>query len=77
MFTALSLASLLAILPIVRSVPTWDYAQASFSPEFQYGNIPVRGVNLGGWLVLEVCYCPSSHLETRPQFLPLHSRSRG
>lgn len=75
MFSALSLASLLAALPNVWSVPMWG-SQAPFSPAFPYGSQPVRGVNLGGWLVLEVCYS-SSHLETRPQFLPLLSRSRG
>jgi hypothetical protein len=26
-----------------------------FSPGFPYGKTRVRGVNLGGWLVLEVC----------------------
>jgi glucan 1,3-beta-glucosidase len=55
MFTALSLASLLAILPVAWSVPTWN-TQVPFSPSFSYGSQPVRGVNLGGWLVLEVCY---------------------
>jgi hypothetical protein len=27
----------------------------AFSPGFPYGTTKVRGVNLGGWLVLEVC----------------------
>jgi hypothetical protein len=27
----------------------------AFSPGFPYGSQKVRGVNLGGWLVLEVC----------------------
>lgn len=27
----------------------------SFTPGFPYGSEKVRGVNLGGWLVLEVC----------------------
>ena len=75
MFTALSLASLLAALSIVRSVPNWN-TELPFSPGFPYGSQPVRGVNLGGWLVLEVRYSPS-HPETRPQSLPLPSRSRG
>ena len=74
MFTALSLAFLLATLPIVWSVPIWN-TQSPFSPEnctlppfspgFPYGSQPVRGVNLGGWLVLEVRYGTSSHLEAR------------
>lgn len=54
MLTALSLASLLATLPIVQSHPMW-LVQAPFAPGFPYGSEPVRGVNLGGWLVLEVC----------------------
>lgn len=27
----------------------------AFTPGFNYGGEKVRGVNLGGWLVLEVC----------------------
>jgi hypothetical protein len=68
MLTALSLASLLATLPVAWSVPTW-ISQPAFSPGFPYGSQPVRGVNLGGWLVLEVCY-NTLHLETRTH--PLH-----
>ncbi len=68
MFTALSLVSLLATLPVVWSVPTWN-TQPPFSPGFPYGSQPVRGVSLGGWLVLEVCYNTFSHLETRHHFL--------
>lgn len=30
----------------------------AFSPSFPYGSQKVRGVNLGGWLVLEVCNAP-------------------
>ena len=33
-----------------------------FLPGFPYGSQPVRGVNLGGWLVLEVCYRPYAPL---------------
>ena len=58
MYPALSIASLLASLPIVLSVPHWD-TQSPFNPGFSYGSEPVRGVNLGGWLVLEVCDYPS------------------
>ena len=53
MFIALSLASLLATLPIAHFHPTWT-TQAPFAPGFPYGSQPVRGVNLGGWLTLEV-----------------------
>ncbi|KAI0281199.1 exo-1-3-beta-glucanase [Russula aff. rugulosa BPL654] len=62
MFTALSFASLLATLPVAWSVPTW-ISQPSFSPSFPYGSQPVRGVNLGGWLVLEVSVVTPSLFE--------------
>ncbi|KAH9980767.1 glycoside hydrolase family 5 protein [Russula compacta] len=58
MFTALFIASLLATLPVARSRPTWTF-QAPFKPGFSYGSQPVRGVNLGGWLVLEPWITPS------------------
>ena len=58
MFTALSLASLLATLPVVWSAQNGN-SQPPFSPGFPYGTEPVRGVNLGGWLVLEVRDGPS------------------
>lgn len=47
MLSALLLVTLLATLCV-----------HAFSPGFPYGSQPVRGVNLGGWLVLEVCYRP-------------------
>ena len=73
MSTALSLAFLFVTLPIVWSVPNRDTQYPfspgntlpPFSPGFPYGSQPVRGVNLGGWLVLEVRYGTSSHLEAR------------
>ena len=68
MFTVLSLASLLATLPVAWSVPTWN-TQVPFSPGFPYGSQPVRGVNLGGWLVLEVCYKYLFTRGTRTYFL--------
>jgi len=58
MYPALSIASFLASLPIVLSVPHWD-TQSPFNPGFPYGSEPVRGVNLGGWLVLEPWITPS------------------
>ena len=42
-----SLALLALILP----------AAQTFSPGFPYGSQKIRGVNLGGWLVLEVRNC--------------------
>jgi hypothetical protein len=68
MLTALSLLASLATLPVAWSVPTW-ISQPSFCPGFPYGSQPVRGVNLGGWLVLEVCYNTSLHLEPRTHSL--------
>ena len=59
-----SLAFLLAALPVVWSVSNGN-PQAPFSPGFPYGTEPVRGVNLGGWLVLEVRDGPSLRLEAR------------
>lgn len=44
--TALSLLGLLS--PLVLG-------DNPISPTFNYGSEKVRGVNLGGWLVLEVC----------------------
>lgn len=64
MSTALFLASLLATLPVTWAAPTW-ISQPVFSPSFSFGSQPVRGVNLGGWLVLEVCYNPSLHLKVK------------
>ncbi|KAH9980765.1 exo-beta-1,3-glucanase [Russula compacta] len=58
MLIALSLASLLATLPIAHSHPTWN-TQAPFAPGFPYGSQPVRGVNLGGWLTIEPWITPS------------------
>ena len=34
----------------------------AISPGFNYGGTKVRGVNLGGWLVLEVRLCYPLHL---------------
>ena len=51
------LISLLCAVPdaLSRPMPMWN-TQLPFSPGFPYGSQPVRGVNLGGWLVLEVCW---------------------
>lgn len=46
----------------VAAAFTFSSAALAFSPGFPYGAQKVRGVSLGGWLVLEVsarrCYCP-------------------
>ena len=54
------ISSALYLLPlfvrISRAEPSVDLSvnAASFNPSFPYGSEKVRGVNLGGWLVLEV-----------------------
>ncbi|KAI9511875.1 glycoside hydrolase family 5 protein [Russula earlei] len=58
MFTTHSLVCFLATLPIARSFPMWNN-QPAFTPGFPYGSQPVRGVNLGGWLVIEPWITPS------------------
>jgi glucan 1,3-beta-glucosidase len=60
MLISLFLASLLATLSLARSHRSLHSAR--FSPGFPYGSEKVRGVNLGGWLVLEVCCYPSPPL---------------
>src|SRR5882762_5452303 len=58
MFIISILASLLCAVPVPtahsRPMPMWN-TQLPFTIGFPYGSQPVRGVNLGGWLVLEVC----------------------
>ena len=56
MLSTLLLVTLLATLCVPGN------SQHPFIPGFPYGSQPVRGVNLGGWLVLEVCYRPSASL---------------
>jgi glucan 1,3-beta-glucosidase len=48
--------STLLIVALLATLCVAGNSQLSFSPGFPYGSQPVRGVNLGGWLVLEVCY---------------------
>jgi len=44
----------------VSPIPTLAFPSPTFlSPGFPYGSQPVRGVNLGGWLVLEPWITPS------------------
>jgi hypothetical protein len=50
--------SLLAALPFAWSHPMFG-TELSFMPGFPYGSQTVRGVNLGGWLVIEACRYPS------------------
>jgi hypothetical protein len=69
MLITLFLAPLLATLSFARSHPSRSWhPPRSFSPGFPYGSQRVRGVSLGGWLVLEVC-CYLS-----PPFLVVCSR---
>jgi hypothetical protein len=50
--TIAALASIAQGLPSKVSPTPLD---SSINPAFPYGSSKVRGVNLGGWLVLEVC----------------------
>jgi len=50
--------SLLAALPFAWSHPMFG-TELSFMPGFPYGSQTVRGVNLGGWLVVEPWITPS------------------
>lgn len=57
------LTSVVAALAFAKSV-------YPFTPTFPYGSEKVRGVNLGGWLVLEVCAqrcykCPPQQCSAR------------
>lgn len=45
------IATALAILCSTKVI----HADNPINPGFPYGSTKVRGVNLGGWLVLEVC----------------------
>ena len=54
--------SMLLLVTLFATLCVAGNSQHPFSPGFPYGSQPVRGVNLGGWLVLEVCYCPSEAL---------------
>ena len=44
-FAALSTVDAAPVADIMKRAPTWG---------FPYGSTKIRGVNLGGWLVLEV-----------------------
>lgn len=52
-------------LPLMGLNSSWDNSARanslvpSLEEEFKYGEIPIRGVNLGGWLVLEPFITPS------------------
>ncbi|KAH9973186.1 glycoside hydrolase family 5 protein [Lactifluus volemus] len=59
MFTPLfTLLLLLFLSPLVRSHRRWS-SQHRSNPDLSLGKQPVRGVNLGGWLVLEPWITPS------------------
>jgi glucan 1,3-beta-glucosidase len=66
MFTSTTLTILLTLAGFLPAV-------LSFSPNFPYGSEKVRGVSIGGWLVLEVrfrrlflCLC----IDNAPGFKP-------
>lgn len=48
------MAPLRIIATAVFGLSLLPYLWAAISPGFPYGSQKVRGVNLGGWLVLEV-----------------------
>ena len=68
LLTVLSTVSLLATLPVALSHPVWT-TQIPITPGFPYGSQPVRGVNLGGWLVLEVRYQPFPSTSSLTSFI--------
>jgi hypothetical protein len=43
-----------AVLPAVNAAPVANIAKRDPTWGFPYGSTKIRGVNLGGWLVLEV-----------------------
>ena len=43
-----------AVLPTVDAAPLANIAKRDPTWGFPYGSTKIRGVNLGGWLVLEV-----------------------
>jgi glucan 1,3-beta-glucosidase len=48
------LLSFLAVIPTVNAAPVANITKRAPAWGFPYGSTKVRGVNLGGWLVLEV-----------------------
>lgn len=52
-----SATAILALLSNVRAAPTFDINKRAVA--FDYNGVKVRGVNLGGWLVLEPWITPS------------------
>jgi len=54
LFPVLSLLALFAPLPAISAPVSAGLAKRAPNWGFPYGSTKVRGVNLGGWLVLEV-----------------------
>lgn len=54
-----ALLSFLAAIPIVNAAPVANITRRAPAWGFPYGSTKVRGVNLGGWLVLEPWITPS------------------
>lgn len=50
---------------------------SQFSPGFPYGSQMVRGVNLGGWLLLEVCAVTADDGQRSQLILIVFGRSHG
>ncbi|KAL7422509.1 hypothetical protein Q5752_003157 [Cryptotrichosporon argae] len=61
MLQTAAFAAVAALLPpLVAALPTASpLAQRDVSPSFAYGTDKIRGVNIGGWLVLEPWITPS------------------
>lgn len=65
----MAIATLLFALLALHSV-------LAIQPGFPYGSSKVRGVNIGGWLVLEVCALLAVWHDNSPKFVALdHSIS--
>jgi len=63
LISSFSLACLLATFSCAHTHRS-QHPPRAFSPGFPYGSQKVRGVNLGGWLLIEVRYCPSPPLRS-------------
>ncbi|KIW09515.1 uncharacterized protein PV09_00391 [Verruconis gallopava] len=59
MFLSIVVAALAAPLSLATAVPSRQFGTRQSGLKFPYGSEKVRGVNLGGWLVLESWITPS------------------
>lgn len=60
----------IALLGLSLLVPS-----LALTPGFPYGSQKVRGVNLGGWLVLEVRYLLTGKIHLTPSIAMDHAKS--